>query len=164
MRAVEQANAAIARHRFVGAPEEVVGRFFGRRRFEVGGLHTGGRDKFEHAGACAVLAAAVHALEQYDQRVGCVGVELVLQLANPLAKLACFLACFRFLQAAAIVRVEFAQADAGGDLDGLGQRFEPGSRVRYCSRSIFAARTKSLSVRPSILWVQIVTLTRPQVR
>lgn len=32
------------------------------------------------------------------------------------------------------------------------------------SPSIFAARTKSLSVSPSILWVQIQTVTRPEAR
>ena len=36
--------------------------------------------------------------------------------------------------------------------------------VRHRSASALAAKTKSLSVRPLILWVQIVTFTLPQVR
>ena len=37
-------------------------------------------------------------------------------------------------------------------------------KMRAHKASVFAAKTKSLSVRPSILWVQIVTLTLPQAR
>ena len=36
--------------------------------------------------------------------------------------------------------------------------------IDYCTASAFAANTKSLSVNPLILWVQIVTLTLPHVR
>ena len=36
--------------------------------------------------------------------------------------------------------------------------------MRAHKASVFAAKTKSLSVRPSILWVQIVTFTLPQAR
>ena len=42
---------------------------------------------------------------------------------------------------------------------------EPVRSRRYCcNRSALAAQTKSLSVRPSILWVQRVMPTLPQVR
>src|SRR5439155_16269327 len=131
---------------------------------EVAGLHTGRRDKLEHTGAGAVLAASVHTLEQNDDRVGRVGVKQMLQFADALAKFAGLLARLVLFQTAASVRIEIAQADSGSDSD----RLRHGRIIRHSpnqsSRSIFAAMTKSLSVKPSILCVQIVIFTRPQAR
>src|SRR6185369_10148069 len=66
-----------------------------------------------------VFAAAVHSLEQEDDRVRGVGVEQMLQLADAFAKLSRLVARLVLLEPTAIIGIEIAQANSVGNFDWL---------------------------------------------
>ncbi len=124
------------RHGLVNAPKEVVGKFLGGRRLEVGGLDGRGGDALQDLPAGAVLAARVHALKKQDQRVAAVGVEELLEAADLLAQARGFLAGFILVQARVPGGIEIAERDFGIDLDWLGHGAHSHSRAGQGRESI----------------------------
>ncbi len=119
MGTVEDADVAVARKGPVDAPKEIVREFLARRRLEIGGFHAGGIDMLEHAAAGAVLAASVHALQKDNEGMFMIGVQQVLELADFFAKLVGPGASLVLVEAIVPGRIEVAEADFGGDFDGL---------------------------------------------
>ena len=108
---IEQADLAVARHRFVNPPEKVVRQLLRRGCFEVGGLDPGRLDGFEHPATGSVFAAAIHALQQNDYRVRRVGIKQVLQFADAPAKPRGFLACPVLVQPSGVIGVEVLKSN-----------------------------------------------------
>ncbi len=82
MRAIEDRNVAALRRMRMDAPQKVVRLFFGSRLLEPGHLHALRVHGADDMPAGAVLAGAVDALQDDQQRMRAVGVEFALQLGD----------------------------------------------------------------------------------
>ena len=83
--AIEDADTAALRQRDRAAPHEVVVEFVRRRLLERGDLAALRIDAVEDRLDRAVLAGRVHALEDQQQRPAVLRIELLLEIAEPLA-------------------------------------------------------------------------------
>jgi hypothetical protein len=119
--AVEDADHSLPRDGLVDAPEEVVLQLgFGRG---LEGRHDAARriETAHHVADGPVLPSGVHRLEHHEERVPAVGVEKVLQIAEPLEVLVePFARLFLVAEPRVVARGNALEADllAGADFDG----------------------------------------------